>query len=79
MLITLQTVVVIGTGREFAVLNVHFGPNGEHGLTVIKAVELEEKLEHDCVIVIMIRLIAKAMTLKLRLAIYNLVVSYLIH
>ena len=78
MLIILLTVVVISTGREFAVRNVHFGHSGEPGLTVIKAVELEEKLEHDCVIGMMTQRIAKAIALKLKLVIYNLVVSYLI-
>ena len=78
MLITLLTAVVIGTGQEFAVHNVHFGPNGELGPIVIKAVELDEKLEQDCVIRMVIPWVAKAIALKLKLAIYNLVVSYLI-
>ena len=70
--------VVISTGREFAVRNVHFGHSGEPGLTVTKVVELEEKLEHDCVIRMETRWAAKAIALKLKPAIYNLVVSYFI-
>ena len=78
MLITLLTVAVIDIGREFAVRNVHFGPSGELGPIVIKAVELDEKLEQDCVIRMVIPWVAKAIAPKLKLAIYNHVVSYLI-